>query len=75
MNSSDIFYVILTVHSIAIGGYLFITPTHAQFLQYYYFTPICCCVLRRVSSDVTHSSIYGILHPYGNKRIQDQICH
>jgi hypothetical protein len=37
-------------HSIAIGGYLFIIPTHAQILQYYYFTPIRISAFRMPSS-------------------------
>jgi hypothetical protein len=44
------YYVILTVHSIAIGGYLFIIPTYAQFLQYYYFTRIRISAFRMPSS-------------------------
>jgi hypothetical protein len=43
-------HVILTVHSIAIGSYLFITPTDAEFLQYYYFTPIRVSAFRMPSS-------------------------
>jgi hypothetical protein len=33
-----------------IGSYLFITPTYAQFLQYYYFTPIRISTFRMPSS-------------------------
>jgi hypothetical protein len=33
-----------------LGSYLFIIPTHAQFLQYYYFTPIRISAFRMPSS-------------------------